>query len=172
MIPIIDVEASGLGPDSYPIEIAVFDNQGLSESFLLNPETAEGWDHWDPIAEESIHGISYEKLISEGEDVFLSIIKLNRILDGKTVYSDALESDLFWINRLFEQALDRPMTFSVKSIYSLFKPEFLEDVRDNKDILMGEISHRALDDCKSIYQAIKLMPDPFWVDNKNLLEDM
>lgn len=171
MISLIDIEASGLGPDSYPIEIAIFDGGDLSESFLLNPETAEGWDYWDPIAEECIHKISYQSLVEEGKDVFLSIIRLNKLLEGKILYSDAVSSDGFWVDRLFDQALDRPKTFEIRSIYSLFKPEFEDAVRDTKEALMGEIAHRALADCKAIHQALSLMPDPYWLNDKNLLSN-
>lgn len=169
MIGIIDIEASGLGPESYPIELAVYDGADLSESFLINPETAEGWSHWDPIAEESVHGISRDMLSEEGEDAFMCIIKLNRLLDGKVLYSDAVTSDGFWVDRLYDQALDRPKTFEIRSIYSLFKPDLEEEVRETMKIFQGEVSHRALADCESIYEALKLIPDPYWLNDKNLL---
>lgn len=169
MVAIVDVEASGLGPDSYPIEIAAYDGFGLSYSVLINPETAEDWDHWDSIAEEEVHGISREYLSEHGDDAFLTVIRMNKVLEGQVLYSDAIDSDGFWIRRLFDQVLDRPMTFEIRSIYELFKPEFLEDVRDNIKMLQGDVAHRAMEDCMSIYEALSLIPDPYWKDEINLI---
>lgn len=167
MISIIDIEASGLGPESYPIEIAAYNGVELSYSVLINPDTAEDWSHWDYIAEEDIHGISREFLQEHGEDAFLTVIRMNKVLDGQVLYSDALDSDLFWVRRLYEQVLDRPMTFEMKSIYELFKPEFVDDVRDVMKTLQGDVSHRALEDCHSIHEALSLVPDPYWKEEIN-----
>lgn len=169
MVAIIDVEASGLGPDSYPIEIAAYDGENLSYSVLINPETAEGWDHWDFIAEEEIHGISLEHLAEHGEDAFLTVIRMNKVLEGQVVYSDAVDSDGFWVRRLFDQVLDRPMTFEIRSVFELFKPEYAEDVRDIMKTLQGDIVHRAMDDCMSIHEALGCVPDPYWKDDINLI---
>ena len=53
--PIIDVEASGFGRGSYPIEVGFALEDREVQSYLIKP--ALGWDHWDPKA-ELIHGIS------------------------------------------------------------------------------------------------------------------
>lgn len=171
MVAIIDIEASGLGPDSYPIEIAAYDGGDLSYSVLINPETAEGWDHWDQIAEEEIHGISREHLSEHGEDAFLTVIRMNRVLEGQVVYSDAVTSDGFWVQRLFDQVLDRPMTFEVRSMYELFKPEYVEDVQDIMKTLQGDVTHRAMEDCMSIHEALALVPDPYWKNGENLISN-
>lgn len=172
MVSILDIEASGLGPESYPIEIAAYNGVDLSYSVLLNPDTAEGWDHWDPIAEEEIHGISRDYLMDHGEDVFLTVIRMNKVLEGQVVYSDAVSSDSFWIRRLYEQVLGREMTFEIRSLYELFKPEYEEDVRDIIKTLQGDIAHRALEDCVSIYEALKLVPDPYWKNEENLVSEI
>ncbi|MEH6628750.1 MAG: hypothetical protein V7739_20100 [Motiliproteus sp.] len=54
---IVDIEASGLSPDSYPIEIAWVDTRtDACDAFLINPETACcDWDYWNYDAEK-IHG--------------------------------------------------------------------------------------------------------------------
>ena len=56
MLPcIIDLEASGFGRGSYPIEVGLCLGDSSSHCFLVRPE--EDWQHWDPEAEK-VHGIS------------------------------------------------------------------------------------------------------------------
>jgi len=45
MIINLDFEASGLEPDSYPIQVAWNIGETVN-SFLINPETADGWTWW------------------------------------------------------------------------------------------------------------------------------
>ena len=64
MLPtFIDVEASGLGNTSYPIEVAWNDAEGLITNHLVKPEPQ--WTSWDPEAER-IHGITKEQLEKDG----------------------------------------------------------------------------------------------------------
>ncbi len=63
---IIDFEASGLGPMSYPIEIAWSQRDGSIEEHLINPDTAprsEDWTgrNWNSCA---IHGLAREYLFA------------------------------------------------------------------------------------------------------------
>ena len=99
--PIIDLEASGFGRGSYPIEVGIaLENRDI-HSFLIKPES--DWTHWSDEA-ELIHGISREQLQAEGmciEDIALT---LNDMLRGQTLYSDAWSFDSSWIGRLFDSA--------------------------------------------------------------------
>lgn len=50
----LDVEASGFGRGSYPIEIGLAFPDGTSVAYLLRPEP--DWVHWDEGAEQ-VHGL-------------------------------------------------------------------------------------------------------------------
>lgn len=98
-INLIDIEASGLHCESYPIEIAVHVNGKLS-AWLIRPQP--GWTHWDPDA-EALHGLSYEQLMREGKSAGFVASELNRILSGvhNVVHSDAASWDSEWLNTLY-----------------------------------------------------------------------
>ena len=60
---VVDVEASGFGRASYPIEVGFVLPNGHSFCSLIYPEPE--WTHWDPQA-ETIHHISRELLLKKG----------------------------------------------------------------------------------------------------------
>ena len=60
---ILDIEASGFGRGSYPIEIGFSDGQGGLFCSLIQPEA--DWLHWDDSA-EALHGLSRELLLTHG----------------------------------------------------------------------------------------------------------
>ena len=98
----IDLEASGLARESYPIEIAwKCTKSGASDCFLINPDTVPEWHYWDECAEE-LHGIEPDMLQREGISADQACFRLNRALAGKDVVSDAVEYDGFWLRRLFD----------------------------------------------------------------------
>ncbi|NWF38536.1 hypothetical protein F3F96_05265 [Mariprofundus sp. NF] len=100
MITILDFEASGLEEESYPIQVAWNIGEKVT-SFLLNPETAEGWDWWNSES-ELVHGIPRAFLIEHGHDVsYVASVMLEQ-LSERLVYSDAVSYDSFWCHRLFE----------------------------------------------------------------------
>ena len=100
-VNLIDVEASGLDNDSYPIEIAIWIG-GAMHSWLIQPEPE--WTHWDEVA-EGLHGISREQLRREGKPVHLVADELNRLCAGATLYSDAPAWDGEWVRTLFRATL-------------------------------------------------------------------
>lgn len=59
----IGFDASGIVPDSYPIEVAVIFARGEYQA-LIQP--ASYWDHWRYDAQD-MHGLSREQFISEGQ---------------------------------------------------------------------------------------------------------
>lgn len=100
---IIDLEASGLGPGSWPIEVGIAWAEGgevRSWSSLIRPEP--GWDPeaWDPVAEE-IHGISREALAAAPTAWTVATELLSRVA-GRPVFSDAPEHDARWLRRLLD----------------------------------------------------------------------
>lgn len=111
----IDFEASGLGPESYPIEVAWSDPMGRVEAHYIDP--APGWDDWDPNA-EAIHWIPRHLLRDCGKPVGWVAERMNAALAGQTVYSDAPGFDGFWLGTLFEAAGMDP-TFEIGSFWHI-----------------------------------------------------
>lgn len=99
--PIMDIEASGFGPDSYPIEVGLALEDGSRFCSLIVP--AEHWTHWDASA-QGVHHISRDMLRRHGSHVHQVATELNAMLNGKTVYSDGWVVDKPWLIRLFDAA--------------------------------------------------------------------
>ena len=83
---IIDVEASGFGRGSYPIEVGFARPDGSVFSCLIKPEA--DWEHWDDSAEQ-VHGIPRATLFEQGCSVQDVAHKLNEELKGNVVYTDS-----------------------------------------------------------------------------------
>ncbi|MGB0466574.1 MAG: hypothetical protein ACPGF7_03455 [Pontibacterium sp.] len=148
----IDIEASGLGAESYPIEIAWrCVASGDSDDFYINPESeAAGWDYWDEFAEE-LHGIERETLLKDGVGIFQACMRLNTALKGKTIVSDAFEFDAFWMRRLFQQADITPL-FSMAGLEYLLTSEQLIQYRF---IARSQYRrHRAMQDVDDLIKAV------------------
>ena len=83
IIPIVlDIEASGFGAGSYPIEIGAVLRSGRSVSYLIRPEPE--WSHWS-LEGEATHGIRREQLEREGLPVRYVAKALNELLKGEVV---------------------------------------------------------------------------------------
>ena len=111
----IDIEASGFGRGSYPIEIGIAGPGPELVCFLVRP--CAGWDHWDPNAER-LHGISLSTLHSYGRAAQEVATELNVRLAGRTVYTDAWGQDMPWLAKLFD-ACDVVQSFRVDSVVTL-----------------------------------------------------
>lgn len=111
----IDVEASGFGPGSYPIEIGIAGPGAALHCFLIRP--LPEWRHWDARA-EALHGISRQVLQTHGRTPLEVADRLNALLRGQVVYSDAWGQDMAWLAGLME-ACERPMRFRVESLLTL-----------------------------------------------------
>lgn len=139
---IIDVEASGFGNSSYPIEIGVALPDGERHSWLIRP--FDDWTHWDKSA-ESTHHISRATLIEHGHDPREVSARLNALLDGKTVYSDGWVVDKPWIELLFQRSA-RSMRFSVSQLEMILREPQMEAWHRVKNQIVVEykpIRHRA-----------------------------
>jgi len=149
---IIDLEASGFGPDSYPIEVGVVLKNGLRFSRLIRP--MPDWTHWDPRA-EALHGISQAKLQHHGHHPHEVACELNSLLAGETVFSDAWVLDKPWLDTLFNRlAVERK--FFISPIESIVSEQQLELWLPTKKALtpqMGSRLHRALDDAVLIQET-------------------
>lgn len=154
-IGIIDIEASGLHFDSYPIEIAVL-LRGECKSWLIRPEPS--WQYWCETA-ESMHGISREELEQRGLPAIEVATQLNAFLSEFDVvlYSDAHRWDGDWIDTLY-YAVKVEKPFHVDSIYDLIGNEKVDQF-DSYFASLAESGryrhHRAADDVKMIYESYR-----------------
>jgi len=112
---IIDVEASGFGRDSYPIEVGYAMDDGSSFCTLIQP--LPEWTHWDPAAEQ-VHRIERELLTRHGRPVAEVAELLNDQLHGRTVFSDGWAHDFTWLAVLYECA-GRRQSFKLESLRKL-----------------------------------------------------
>jgi hypothetical protein len=151
---IVDVEASGFGRGSYPIEVGIALEDGSVHAMLIKP--ADGWDHWDESA-ENIHGISREHLTKNGKPVRDVAIFLNDLCGGQTLYSDAWSFDSSWIGRLFDEA-EIVQRFKLDTITRLLTEEELENWSEVKDATIKQLGldvHRAANDVTILHETFK-----------------
>lgn len=157
---IIDIEASGFGADSYPIEIGVALAGGHSACYLIRPHA--DWRHWDP-AGERLHGLSRTLILKYGRPIKEVAVSLNLLLSGQTVYSDAWGFDQTWLGKLFEYA-GRRQQFRLESLQCLFHEgqyaiwnRTLEQVFHETEVTR----HRASNDARAIQLAFQRSAQPF-----------
>jgi|TARA_B100000749_G_C18398643_1_gene453674 hypothetical protein len=150
--PIIDLEASGFGRGSYPIEVGFALEDRMVHSFLIKP--APTWLHWS-VEAELIHGISREQLQEEGMTPREVALKMNEILRGKTLYSDAWSFDSSWMGRLFDEA-ELVQRFRIETINKLLTAEQMEAWHDTKKSLWHTMNierHRAANDVQVLQET-------------------
>ena len=146
---IIDVEASGFGSLSYPIEVGVIDQLGNRYCSLIKPQN--DWTHWDMQA-QSLHGISRELLAEKGLSVNEVCRQLNDFLFGQVVYSDGWAVDNTWLIKLFNAA-KVTMQFHLSSLEMILNETQMSLWHSTKDKLfeqMKEQRHRASSDAALI----------------------
>lgn len=150
---IVDVEASGLHIDSYPVEIAVL-AAGVVSSWLIVPEP--GWRYWDPVAEE-MHGITRKMLREQGTRAAKVARELNATVRslGGVVYSDAAHWDRDWIMTLYI-ATGISCEFQVLPLQGLLDDTQHQRFDNHRRELEGSGRyrvHRAGEDVKLILEA-------------------
>ena len=151
---IIDVEASGFGGRSYPIEVGVALDEGKRFCSLITP--AADWTYWDEDAEK-VHHISRDTLESCGKPAKEVARQLNQLLDGKTLYTDGWVVDKPWLTTLFHVA-GEPMRFSVSPLELILSEQQMEQWHAAKDRVSAEsnvIRHRASNDAWIVQQTFK-----------------
>ena len=145
---VLDIEASGFGRGSYPIEVGIARADGSCCAFLIQP--LEEWTHCDPKA-ELLHGISRDRLIQEGYPVRQVAHWLNDELRelGKA-YSDSWGYDNTWLSLLFHHAGMLPR-FRLEALRILLSEEQQAVWSDTKEALIAEQGihrHRAGEDAR------------------------
>jgi hypothetical protein len=151
---IIDVEASGLGAGSYPIEVGVALEGG--EKFCRLIEPSKSWSHWDTEAEQ-VHHISRENLKENGIEVVEVADALNQLLEDKVLYTDGWVVDKPWLTMLFHEAR-RPMLFRVSPIEIIFSEQQMAVWHETKDQVLAETNltrHRASNDAWLVQETYR-----------------
>jgi hypothetical protein len=151
---ILDIEASGFGKTSYPIEIAVVDaDGGLVYESLIKP--LPEWTHWSEDAEKT-HSISRDHLSAEGRDAVEVARDLNTLLRGQTIYCDAWYHDYMWLQRLFNAVGTYP-AFKLESVFRLItdsEAELWGQRKHQAAASLGVTRHRAANDAAMIREAL------------------
>ncbi|WP_087025749.1 hypothetical protein [Thaumasiovibrio subtropicus] len=152
----LDFEASGLSQTSYPIEVGICFANATPLNWLINPLTADDWQHWDEAAEE-IHRLRRVDLEQQGENVADVCQALNRYLGQFEVVLCDSEWDLFWLGRLYRAAHMRP-SFTLLEINQWLTTKGLSSrAFQDQFHALGPARHRAAEDAVQIYSALAAM---------------
>ena len=152
---IIDLEASGFGANSYPIEVGVIKQNGERFCSLIYPQ--KNWRHWDPKAQQ-LHGITRELLLAKGRPIMEVCTELNQFLGDATVYSDGWVVDKPWLITLFHAA-GMSMSFKISPLEMLLNEMQMTLWHQTKDKLLAKVNqprHRASHDAALIQDTFRL----------------
>lgn len=150
---IIDIEASGFGRGSYPIEVGYYTPDGQSYCTLIKPEP--GWTHWDASA-EAVHGVQRDLLLSKGRPALEVCLDLNGQLRGQIIYCDAWSYDYVWLSKLFD-AVDMVPAFRLKDIRDLLgecEQSLWHATRASVELRLQLRRHRASGDARTIFETL------------------
>jgi DNA polymerase III epsilon subunit-like protein len=156
---ILDIEASGFGRGSYPIEVGYVLEDGRANCMLIQP--AEHWTHWDPAAQR-LHHIRREDLLRYGLPIREVVEDLNDHLDGRTVYTDGWAHDYSWLAALYDAAHRAP-TYRLENLRALLTEDEIERWGATKEQVaagLGQPLHRACADARLLQATLmKLRSD-------------
>lgn len=150
---VMDIEASGFGGRSYPIEVGYVLPDGRAACMLVRP--APAWTHWDDGAER-LHGITRAVLAAHGRQPQEVAATLNRDLAGEVVYCDGWAHDYTWLAALFEEAGMSP-NFKLESVGALLdEPHLAQLDRARREAVtaLGLQRHRASNDARALQRAL------------------
>jgi hypothetical protein len=156
---VLDIEASGFGRGSYPIEIGVVLPDGTAYCTLIVP--ADDWTHWDGEAER-MHGISRELLLRHGRHVREVAEELNRQLAESVVYCDNWAHDYPWLARLFDAAGLQPR-FRLHHLRELLDETAAARFDSARDMVARSLllrRHRASSDARVLQLSVARALDP------------
>lgn len=156
---VIDVEASGFGRRSYPIEVGYVLPDGQARCTLVRP--LPEWTHWDDAAERT-HRIPREALLRLGRPAAEVAQRLNADLAGRTVYCDGWAHDYTWLAALFEAAGAAP-GFRLESVAALLDDARLPQLAAARDAVRAELGltrHRASSDARVLQLALARVGTP------------
>lgn len=151
---VLDIEASGFGRDSYPIEIGYVLPDGSVYCTLVRPEA--GWTHWDPEAQR-LHGITRDTVMLHGRPALEIARHLNQVLHGQTIYTDGWANDYSWIGALFDAA-DLSPSFHIENLRALLSDSDAARWHQIKDQVGRELNlrrHRASSDARLLQMTLR-----------------
>jgi hypothetical protein len=154
---VLDVEASGFGRNSYPIEVGFVLPDGHTFCTLIRP--LDHWTHWDAQAAQT-HNIPRLLLQQRGLSVQDVARRLNTDLRGQTVYSDGWVNDYSWIGALFDAA-DMTPSFRLENLRKLLTEAEAEQwhrIKAQIGAERGAQRHRASADARLLqltYQRLR-----------------
>ena len=152
----IDFEASGLGPDSWPIEVGlswIEPGAVWTWASLIRPIPDWSMEAWDPFSAE-VHDIPLEELENAplARDVADEAAKL---MAGKTVCSDAPSFDERWAKKLFLE-LPQVVPLRIVDTYNAFDYVLTEAGMDQayEKLSQSTAPHRAGPDAERYARAL------------------
>ena len=154
MPAILDIEASGFGKGSYPIEIGVAADDGKSYSWLVLPQA--DWTHWREEA-ANLHKITRDELMTSGLKPVVIAEQLNDLFEGQILYSDGWGFDSGWLSLLFYVA-QKTMLFRLETlpkILSEYQLEHWDKTKADLSLKHGLVHHRAEQDAKLLQMTYK-----------------
>ncbi len=163
---VIDIEASGFGNDSYPIEFAWGNSRLGIDSFLINPASLVDWTHWSVEAEQ-VHHIARHTLLTEGIDPTQAWTQISELFAVYRVYSDNPPYDAGWL-RAFSCLGVNTSLIQVHDTGDIIR-RHLDDQQNDCDSVehiyrqAAQISpptHRAASDVAFLLKAIELSASP------------
>ena len=160
---VLDVEASGFGRNSYPIEIGFVLPNGHAYCTLIRPEAS--WTHWDAQA-EATHHIPRALILERGVPVLEVARTINTQLAGQTVYSDGWANDFSWIGALFDAA-DMSPNFKLENLRALLdeqQADLWHTVKAQVSSERGVQRHRASADARLLQLTLQRLRH--WVVEK------
>ncbi len=149
---IVDVEASGFSPDSYPIEIGVILPNGAKYCTLIKPVSY--WSHWDESAEK-LHGISRDVIEKHGKQVTEIALDLNEMLYDQIIYTDGWVVDKPWIDQIFMTA-KTPRRFHISALEMILTEDQMESWATTKSEVLDDLDvvrHRASSDAMVVQET-------------------
>lgn len=149
---ILDIEASGFGKGSYPIEVGLADSDASRYCSLIQP--LPDWTHWSDSA-EATHGISRQLLHRLGRSPVEVALELNDKLEGCDVYCDGWVVDHPWLMKLFF-AVNIAPRFQLSCIELIMTESQIavwDEVHDEMRARSTEQRHRASTDAWVIQQT-------------------
>ncbi len=162
---VIDIEASGFGRDSYPVEVGFVLPDGASYCTLIRP--APHWTHWDPGAEK-VHKIALKTVVQHGREVEEVARQLNERLCGRTVYCDGWAHDYVWLNVLYDAAGLTP-SFRLENLRKLLSEQeaaFWTIVKGQIATEMRLPRHRASSDARVLQRTLMRLRAPLGPEAK------
>jgi hypothetical protein len=154
----LDVEASGLLIQSFPLQVGWCGIDGTYGSLLIKPSKNWDMESWDDNA-EAMHGISLSQAQNNGVECSLVAKKLNAQLKGAIVLSDGISFDANWLSMIFVAAgLEK--SFHLEDAYQWLGRRVRAEMLDTTKVLHAIKSyehcksrnHNALEDAKLLLE--------------------